>query len=328
MSYIRMGLVSVLAATIVILPLSWVAATSFSPLIFWSIVGTVLLAPSFVMNQIEFANANHGQLRARIGIAASMPAVLEFAVTLGAFLFQRFSLAVAIFTAIGAQAARLVTAWQWHLNDRSKVRRRDRRRRPDTESALLKASFRNGPASVIPLLSGNLDVIIFGMLTSTDVLGHYAVAKLGFSAVLIAATVLEGRVIGLVAKRGRGKTLMIILGIASLLTVLCGAAGWYLTPIVFGTDFSASALAFPLLAAAGGLAFTFVCLSAINAQRRKASLWPGLSILTVLILGCFVLGTFLGSSVIAISFGLIAAQGVGLAIILIQYFSTNGTAND
>lgn len=327
-SYLRMGLVSTLAASIVIIPLAWTAAASFSPLIFWSIVGTILLAPSFVMNQIEFANANHGQLRSRIGTAASLPAILEFVVTLGAFILQRFSLAVGIFTAVGAQAARLVTAWHWHLSDRSMIRRRERRRVPDTESALFKASLRNGPASVIPLLSGNLDVIIFGMVTTTDVLGHYAVAKLGFSAVLIAATVLEGRAIGLVGKRGRTMALAIILGVAAGLTVLCGAAGWYLTPIVFGQDFGASALAFPILAAAGGLAFTFICLSAINAQRKKASIFPGLIILVVLVISCIGLGTFQGSSVVVISMGLVLAQAVGLSVILIQYYSTNRNDND
>jgi len=156
------------------------------------------------------------------------------------------------------------------------------------------------------------------------VLGHYVVAKLGFTALLIAASVLEGRAIRLVVKYGLVKGLVLIFAIALTLCVLCGTVGFFLTPVVFGPDFAASGQAFPLLALAGGLAFVFVCVSAANAQKRRASFLPGLAILISLVLACVFLAHQFGSNVVAISLALVLAQGIGVVVVVGQYFSRKG----
>lgn len=323
-SYWKMSLLSIAAALTVIIPMAWVAAVQFSPIVFWSIAFTTLLAPSFVMNQIELASANDTNNRIRIGTASSLPAILEFAVTLVFFLAQRFNLVVGIVTAIFAQVARFATVWAWHFKDRRRAVPTYVQRKPKAEIALLTATFRNAPAAVIPLLSGNLDVLIFGVLSSSDVLGHYVVAKLGFSAMLISAAVLEGRAIAFVRNRGRAVGLGLIGAVSIFLAVLCGLGGWLLTPIVFGLDFVASANAFPVLSAAGALAFVFVCVSAINAQRNSVSCWPGLGILLTLVGGCCLLAALFPSDVVALSYGLLLAQAVGVLIVVSQFFSSGG----
>jgi hypothetical protein len=136
--------------------------------------------------------------------------------------------------------------------------------------------------------------------------------------------VLEGRAIGLVKKRGRLKGLGMIVLVSGTLAVLCGLAGWLLTPIIFGSEFIPSGQAFPLLALAGALAFLFVCISAINAQDRKASFWPGLAILVTLVISCVLLALYFTSDVVIISLGLTLAQAVGVAVVLVQYSSKRG----
>jgi O-antigen/teichoic acid export membrane protein len=322
--YFRMGVLSIVSASFLVIPLTVIAFMQFSATTAFMIAALVLLAPSFVINQIEFATASYGHHRGKIANASSLPALIEFVFSVVAFAAHQYTLLVGVFTAIFAQVARLVVAWKWHLQDRGKLSAAQRRRVPRLERALYRASLKNAPAAVIPLLSGNLDVLIFGTMISTDVLGHYVVAKLGFTALLIVASVFEGRAIGLVTNLGRIRGLITIGAVAGVLVLLCGTAGWVLTPIVFGPEFVASAYAFPLLATAGGLAFVFVCVSAVNAQANKASLWPGATILLTLIPSCVLLSQFFGPDVVVISLGLVTAQGVGTGVVLSQYFSRKG----
>lgn len=326
-SYLKLGVVSVFASMIVLVPLFWVSENQFSSLLTWSIASLVLLAPSFAMNQIEFANASFQQDRLRIGQATAVPALVEFAFSLLAFVLNAYTLVLGVFIAIFAQGQRLATAWVWHIKDGLHAKRVSRTTispRRQVEKALLTASIKNAPTAVVPLLSGNLDVFIIGTMAAPELLGRYAVAKLGFSALLIAASIFEGRAISLVSNRGRKSGLLIILAICGIMVVLCGGAGWLLTPVVFGREFNASAQAFPVLSLAGGLSFIFVCLSAVTAHRRRASVWPGVAVLATLVAACLALSFLFQNDVVMISFALVLAQGVGVMVVFLQYRSNKG----
>lgn len=326
-SYMKLGVTSVLASMIVLIPLFWVSANQFSSLLTWSIASLVLLAPSFAMNQIEFANASFQQNRLRIGQATAVPALVEFAFSLLAFALSVYTLGLGVLIAIFAQGQRLATAWIWHIKDGLQATRHSNVKffpRRHVEKALLVASIKNAPTAVVPLLSGNLDVFIIGTMATPDILGRYAVAKLGFSALLIAASIFEGRAISLVSIRGRKGGLLIILSICGTMVIACGGAGLILTPVIFGQEFSASAQAFPVLALAGGLSFIFVCLSAVTAHRRRASTWPGVTVLATLVAACFALSFLFRNDVVAISFALVLAQGMGVMVVFVQYCSNKG----
>lgn len=323
-SYMRMTIASFISSAVVAAPLFFVAYLQFSPFVAWTIGALVLLAPSFVINQIEFASANYGRNGTRIAGASSVPAIVDFGLSIAAFVLKQYTLIVGIFIAIFAQMVRLLAAWKWHVADRSRIAPTHRKADRSVERNLFVASLRNAPAAIIPLLSGNIDVLIFGVFIKPEILGHYVVAKLGFTALLIAASVLEGRAIRLVTRSRRLKGLLKVAAIAIGLVIVSGVLGWILTPVVFGMEFMASAQAFPLLSFAGGLAFLFVCFSAINAQKNIASVWPGLASLAVLVVGCIVLSQFFGSDIVIISCALIVAQAVGASVVLTQFLKRRG----
>lgn len=314
----RLAVYSLAGAMFVIVPTSWIAFTQLSPVTGLAVAAAILLAPGSAIVQIETANANFTQRRGRIAAVSSSPPVLEFFGTLLLVVVQRFNLLVAIVTTIMAELLRSILAVVWHLADRRSVSKDKTTADPLLERRIVAASIRSAPAVVIPLLSGNLDILLFGLFTESAVLGQYAVAKLGFSAMLIAASVLEGRFLAAFRRRPKGRAVLGVVLVALALALLSGAAGFILTPVLFGSDFVPSSLAFPCLALAGCLAFIFSCLSADAAQHQRNSAVPGGAILLTLVVSCIAVPIFVGTDVVSLTWALIAAQFVGTFVIMVQ----------
>lgn len=316
----RLVIYSMLGASVVIAPTTWIAFREISPAVGFAILATLVLAPGAALVQIETANANYLQRRHRIASVSSVPPVFEFLITLLLVIVQKFNLLLALMVTLGAEAIRTTMAAVWYFRDKS--RREDRSNLTDKalERRLMVSSFKNAPAVVTPLLSGNLDVLLFALWAPTTVLGHYAVAKLGFSVLVILGGVLEGRFLASFRRHTRIRGLVNVVCCAAVLAAACGLSGWVLTPIIFGPDFIPSAHAFPLLAAAGGLALVFACLSAATAQNGVSSVYPGVVVLSSLALGCFLVPLMVGTDVVSLTFALVFAQLIGVVVVTVQFF--------
>lgn len=315
----RLFIYAMLGAGIIIVPTTWVAFNEISPIVGFAIAATLLLAPGAALVQIETANANFVQRRERIAKLSSVPPVFEFLVTLVLVVLQKFNLLFALLITLGAEAIRTTTAGIWYFRDRHKHNHRSSAVDRRMEKRLVTASFKNAPAVVTPLLSGNLDILLFALWAPTTVLGHYAVAKLGFSVLVIIGSVLEGRFLASFRRQSKIRGLVNVVVCAGVLAAVCGITGWWLVPIIFGMEFTPSAMAFPFLAGAGGLALLFACLSAATAQDSKSSVYPGLAVLLSLAVTCLAIPAVVGTDVVSLTWALVAAQLVGVIFVAIQF---------
>jgi hypothetical protein len=315
--YQSLAVASILCGAVVAIPAAIVAFNSVSSLVGYFILASLVLCIGYAFNQVETANSQNLQLRRRIAATTASPALVEFLVNMLLMLVQRLNLIVSMAITILAEAIRGALAVVWNRHDRRNVELPPSH---FSNNALYRASLISAPAAVVPLLSGNLDVLMYGALVETAALGHYVVAKLGFSAMLVAGTVLEGRAITLVGRLGLFRTIAIVVGIGGGLALAGGAAGWVLTPVVFGREFIESANAFPAAAAAGFFAFLFVSLTAINshlgAQSRLGRVMPGLFVLLGIVMSSLAIPAAFGSDAVAMTLGLMGSQLLGVISIV------------
>lgn len=319
--YPSLILASIGFGSVVAIPSALVAFLSVSTTVAYFILGALALCVGYAFSQIEVANAQHGLLRNRVGATSAFPALLEFIVSIVLILWQRLSLLACLITTFLAEVLRGGLAIIWN---RREARQQETTPEKISNKMLLRASIISAPAAVVPLLSGNIDVLIFGALLDTSTLGHYVVAKLGFSVMLLVGTVLEGRAISLAGRLGYLKASFAVAAFGGVCAALGGTAGFLLTPVIFGQEFVESARAFPFAAAAGFFAYMFVSLTAMShcssrASMRSAELVPAVIVLVGIVSSCCAIPVFFGSNVIAMSLGLMFSQVLG--VISIALFS-------
>jgi hypothetical protein len=303
-----------------------VAFNSISSLVGYFILASLVLCIGYAFNQVETANAQNLQLRHRVATTTASPALVEFLANMLLMLIQRLNLVVSMVITLMAEATRGALAVVWNRRDRRKFGLPPSK---FSNNALYRASLISAPAAVVPLLSGNLDVLLYGAIVETTSLGHYVVAKLGFSAMLVAGAVLEGRAIALVDRLGVSRAIAVMAGVGGTLALVGGVAGWTLTPLVFGRDFIESADAFPAAAGAGFLAYLFVSLTAINSHSgfpgQLGRVLPGIFVLVGIVMSSLIVPAAFGSDVVAMALGLMFSQVLG--IISIVAFSLRNWRN-
>lgn len=316
--YGSLTIASMLCGAVVAIPAALVAFNSFSSQVGYFILASQVLCVGYAFNQLETANAQRFQLRRRIVASTAIPALVEFVANMLLIVLQRLNLVVGMLVTFLAEATRGAMAVVWNRRDRCSVES------PPVNTsnmAIFRASLLCAPAAVVPLLSGNLDVVAYGAVVESASLGHYVIAKLGFSAMLVAGTVLEGRAIGLFARVGLARAISASGLLGAALASIGGALGWALTPIIFGPDFVESADAFPVAAGAGFLAYMFISLNAISSHlgtpNRLAGVLPGLLVLLGIVMSSLIVPVVFGSSVIAMTAGLLGSQLLGVITITV-----------
>jgi hypothetical protein len=323
--YPKLALISTVFGAVVVVPASWIAFESISPLVGYLIVAAIAICPGYALNQVEVGNAQYLQVRRRLGLGWGLPPVLEFSLNVVFILLQRLNIVVCLVITLAVEGSRGLMAIIWNRRDFRDLPSSVGRPNRQLNMKLWKATFINAPSAVIPMLSGNLDVLIFGALVDTASLGHYVVAKLAFNAMLIVGGLLEGRALGLVYKFGISRAALAMICIGAGLSFSCGFLGWVFTPVLFGIEFQESARAFPITALAGFLAFMFVSLNAIEAKTGHAStsrrIMPGAVVLLSLVASCMIIPAVFGSNVVAMAFALAGSQFLGFAFL--SFFSSN-----
>ncbi len=271
-----------------------------------------LFGPIYAVTQLEVANAQLSHHRKRIGVLAGAPAVLEFVVSVVLVVVRQLNVATAIATTLFAELVRNIASVSWRAADR---RRADLTSRTQSrwDTGLLRTSIIAAPAVAVPVLASNLDMIIYGALVGSTPLGMYAVAKLGFTVMVLTALTLEGRIVRRLAHTGPRRSAIVIVGLALPLAAFVALGGVALFPLAFGSAYEEARVAFPIAAAAGVFGAVFVSFLAISAynERQRAALLAAVVSLATLAVGAVLvsaLGVATASTMCSV---LLIAQIVG-----------------
>lgn len=218
-----------------------------------------ITAPLYTVLQVEMAHVQSQFLSMRILMLSAIPTAVDFILSASLLAFGHFTLRSAIAIALLAESARLGVVLTSRLVDRSRYRRAQDgsdQTRPDRLGTFWRDSLRYSLPSGAPVLTSNVDVLIFGAVASPSELGLYAIAKIGFNLTQLAGQSVEGRALAALRAGPRSKafrrTSTSFVGLCGLIALMGSGA----VLILFPNEFSPAAQVVPVLVA-GGAFFTY-----------------------------------------------------------------------
>jgi O-antigen/teichoic acid export membrane protein len=275
-----------------------------------------LFGPVYALTQLEIGNAQLGRYRKRIATLAGGPAIVEFVVGLVLLLVRQFHLATVVAATVLAEMVRNGSALFWYLRDRGRFEGNSISG-PKSGTQFLQSSLIAAPAVLVPILASNLDSIIYGSMLGPSTLGMYAVAKLGFTVLVLASITAEGYVVAQWAHRRPIQVFarFVLIGLPS--SVVVAVVGYLLFPYFFGSAFQEARLAFPLAVLAGLFGSIFVCFLSIAAfnDRHRAALNAASISVVALGVGAILISVLGRPSASDMCLVLLAAQIVGVLLI-------------
>lgn len=229
-----------------------------------SILIALMLAagPLHLFVQLQLARAQFERDALRVAATTGVPALWEFVVNLVLALVNSMTVLTVSATTAAAEVARGLVSIRRRVATPSDVIHLRR-----LYNAQL---WRYAPVGIMPMLVGNIDVIVYGAVLSQTELGYYAVAKLAVTLLVFATVVIEGRLArtdqSFTRTAGPALLLLAVVGLVG------GILGTVLVPPLFGSAYQPAANIFGLMATAGFLGGTHVLLTARAAALQRARL--------------------------------------------------------
>ncbi|TFB95885.1 lipopolysaccharide biosynthesis protein [Cryobacterium sp. HLT2-28] len=303
--------------------LAVLAGEGFNPWIDVIILIIGCFGPIYALTQLEIGNAQLGRYRRRIAITAGGPAVVEFAAGMVLLAIRQFNLGTVVAGTMLAELLRNSAGVFVYVRDRRQMGISNTN---GTESGmpLLRASLLAAPAVLVPILASNLDSIIYGAMLGPATLGMYAVAKLGFTLLVLASLTAEGYVVSRWASRRPLQFLVRFVLIGLPIAAFVSTLGFVLFPFFFGSAFEEARRAFPLAVGAGMCGAVFVsCLSiaAFN-NRQKPAVVAATFSMAALSLGAIGIGLIGRPGPSEMCLVLMVAQIVGVVLIAFRMAPT------
>lgn len=227
------------------------------------LIGIVLAAgPLHLFVQLQLARAQYEHQAPRVALTTGVPALWEFVTNLALFAANAMTvLTVSVATATAEVLRGLVS---------------QRRRAPSPHDLravrrdYVRHLWRYAPVSMLPMLVGNIDVIVYGAAIPQKNLGYYAVAKLAVTLLIFATVVIEGRFTRSDLRFARSALLtLLLLGCTALVG---GVLGTLLIPPLFGAAYRPAAGVFGLMAAVGFVGGAHVLFTARAASLQLGTL--------------------------------------------------------
>lgn len=253
---------------------AWIAAaTAGAPLLVISLfqhststsflIGVVLAAgPLHLFVQLQLARAQYEDQAPRVALTTGIPALWEFVANLALFVTN----AMTVLTVSVATATAEVLRGVVSRRRRAPTPRDLRAVRRDYNRQL----WRYAPVGMMPMLVGNIDVIVYGAALPQTELGYYAVAKLAVTLLIFATVVIEGRFVRSDHRFARSATLTLLL--LSFTALVGGVLGTILIPPLFGDAYRPAAQVFGLMAAVGFFGGAHVLFTARAATLQLGAL--------------------------------------------------------
>ena len=226
------------------------------------IVLTFAAGPLHLFVQLQLARAQHDGKVVRVSLTTGVPALWEFFANIILFLTHAMTvLTVSIATAAAEVLRGLVSVRRRvrYAGDLRALRRRYNRQ-----------LWRYAPVGVMPMLVGNVDVIVYGALLPQTQLGYYAVAKLAVTLLVFATVVVEGRF--LTSDRRFARSAGLTLSLLAITAAVGGIAGTVLVPVLFGNEYGPAADIFGVMAGAGFVGGAHVLFTARAASLQLGAL--------------------------------------------------------
>jgi O-antigen/teichoic acid export membrane protein len=310
---------SFLGSLAVCVPAAFISQNNFSGALAIFVLSCSLLAPGYAILQVEAANAQLLGRRALVAGVTVVPSTVEFVGNIGLLLLHTLTVLNAIVTTFAAEIAKSSMALVARARDRKSLDGPIYRDRALSQN-LTRLSFRYAPTTAAPILAGNIDVFIFAIFLPASEIGFYAVAKLGYTVMILLGVTFEGLTISTLEKHGLRGVAKIILGFGFFLAASLGLVGTLLIPFLFGNAFEPAAFAFPIGATAGFLAYTFVTLSTVASRtgRGNATLFSAGMLLAAAIVGCIGVSFVPNVGVVLMAVALTFAQLVGVIAVLVN----------
>lgn len=245
-----------------------------------------LVAPFQALLQREIAEAQVAQERKRVAVLASTPAYLESSGTVAGLALRLMSVGFSVALTLAAEFVRVALAIS--------IRRRDRRRLPQSQRDYAEPvdispqTIRLGLVAILPLLIANVDSIIFAVFVPIPTLGHFAITKIAITLLLLVASTMEGSVVRAPTGRAFFRYFLTYFSLAAV-----GAAlGYLFTPLLFGSEFESSRVAFIATSITAFFAASFSTLATRAVWLGRAFLARTASsiALTIVVLSSIVLG--------------------------------------
>lgn len=294
--------------------LACVALVSVSTIVGVALLIVSMAGPLFAITQIETANAQMSTQRARVAVLATSSPLVELIGNIIMLIAHQLTVFSAVAITTTAELARGASALVLRAGDR----RSGERTRPDRvlTGEVMASAWRLAPATLVPLLASNIDIIIYGMFAPLNDTGVYAVAKIGTSLFILAAMTLEGSFLNRMQARRIDRLLLLSCGLAGSLWAVGSVVGAITIVPLFGSDFAGAASAFPLTAGAGALGAVYVWCSAACARegRGSASLVSAVVVLVLIAVGSCLVSVVSDESAAMMSVPLVVAYGAGAAI--------------
>ncbi|GAA4740219.1 hypothetical protein GCM10023350_25830 [Nocardioides endophyticus] len=209
-----------------------------------AIVICVAIAPLYTILQFELVDAQLRQLQKRIVMLVGVPSLVDVGVSSILLASGQYSLHAAIAVCIAVEAARIMLAMTFRLVDYIGSHG------ANFADGLLRDCWKLSVTNVAPTIVLNIDVIILGAVSTPQILGVYAVGKIGFTLALVVSNATEGAAVGALLHRRAAATVRPIVETAAL-TLLISVAGIIAVLLLFPSDFHEAAHILPMLAIAG-----------------------------------------------------------------------------
>ena len=218
------------------------------------IVAAAIVAPFFTLLQIELANAQMENHATRILLVTVVPILLDFAGSALLLARGEFTLRSVVVLAVGVEFARVAFAIGGYAKDARRASRVGGPNRPTVRNRpFWRDSLKFAIPATAPVLSSNVDILIFAALVRPAQLGIYSVAKIGFSLILVASQSLEGKMIAGLNAGIRHRDFLHPLWAFTLLSISLSAGATSAVLIFFPHSFAAAASLISILVIAGWL---------------------------------------------------------------------------
>lgn len=255
------------ASLTVAAPLSIIGFVSISTFVGWAILLSVLLAPGTVLFQLGLARSQISGNEQRTTFGLASPSLLDFILNMATVLTHTMTLISSVAVTIAAEIWRGSTSLFWHL--RGRIDRAKLDGVTPRAHLLLRSALRYAPVAILPMVAGNVDVLIYGALLPTTSVGIYVVAKLGFMLFIPLASAIEGRVLAVSFSSGIRRALVRVGVVGLVAGTIIGTFGAVLVPTLFGQEYAAAVWALPIACLAGLLRLVHSSMVVILSSRGK-----------------------------------------------------------